>query len=494
MLIGTPARRPATTTWLGQKQDGGATYDVVRIVPQGGRPFDFWVDARTHMIARMAEQQESDLHTEYYSDFRDVAGAKVPFVTRVSIGVPKYDQIITLTDAQVLPAADAAKFTIPAPPPPDFVFPAGVDKVTVPIELHNNHIYLPVTINGHTAPFVFDTGATNVISKEWESRLGVSDQGKLPGGGVGEDKADVGLTRVPSVQVGGLTLKNQAFATIGQDKWERVEGVPSAGLIGYEVAKRVVTVIDYARGRISFIKPEAFKPPKGVDPIHITFNDHTPQIEGALDGIPGKFDIDTGSRSTVDIPSPFVTAHNLLQIYTASPPVITGWGVGGPARSQVTYAHKLTLGGIDIPNPLIELSSQKKGAFASPYFAGNVGSGILRRFTVTLDYPHATMYLQGNEHFADPDIFDRSGMWLIQSENRQDVDVVDVMRDGAAAKAGLTTADRITAVDGQKVEDISLPELRARFKGKVGTMLTLTVVGPQGSRQVELKLQDVIGS
>jgi hypothetical protein len=339
---------------------------------------------------------------------------------------------------------------------------------------------------------VFDTGATNVIGKEWEPSLGVTDQGKLPGGGVGDAKADVGLTSVDRISVGGLVLNKQSFVTIGQDKWERVEGKQSAGLIGYEVAKRVVTVIDYARHRITFIKPEAFKPQKGLDAIHITFNDHTPQIEGALDGIPGKFDIDTGSRATVDIPGPFAQAHNLLASYQASPPVITGWGVGGPARSRVTYAHKLTLGSVTIHNPLIELSEQKKGAFASPYFAGNVGGGVLRRFTVTLDYPHAAMYLQPNENFLDPDVFDRSGMWLIQSENKHDADVADVMPNGAAAKAGVTSADRIVAVDGQTVATLSLPELRTRFKQKPGTTVKLMVAGPQGTREVNLTLQDVM--
>jgi hypothetical protein len=349
-----------------------------------------------------------------------------------------------------------------------------------------------VNVNGHTAPFVFDTGATNVISKEWEPALGVADQGALPGGGVGDAKQDVGLTRVDEISIGGLVLKNQVFATIAQGKWERVEGTQSAGLIGYEVAKRVVTVIDYARQRITFIKKDAFTPPAGVDAVHVTFNDHTPQIEGALDGIAGKFDIDTGSRATVDILGGFATAHNLESTYQLSPTVISGWGVGGPARSRVAYAHKLTLGGITLRDPLIELSAQTKGAFASPYYAGNVGGGILRHFKVTLDYPHDRLFLQPNENFGERDVFDRSGMWLMQSENKQAVDVMDVMPNGAAAQAGLTTADRITAVDGQTIADLPLPELRARFKQKAGTAIALTVAGPQGTRNVTLKLRDVM--
>jgi hypothetical protein len=37
-----------------------------------------------------------------------------------------------------------------------------------------------------------------------------------------------------------------------------------------------------------------------------------PQIEGAFDGMAGKFDIDTGSRVEVTLTSPFVKTNDLI--------------------------------------------------------------------------------------------------------------------------------------------------------------------------------------
>ena len=57
--------------------------------------------------------------------------------------------------------------------------------------------------------------------------------------------------------------------------------------------------------------------------------------------------------------------------------------MGGAARSLVTRAKVLRLGKVEVQAPVTELSLQKKGAFVSPYVAGNVGAGVLKRFNIT---------------------------------------------------------------------------------------------------------------
>lgn len=487
-----PDRHHATITYTGQKQDAGAAYDVIRIVPEGGRPFDFWIDTKTHLISRMAEKGEVDLSTEYYSDFRDVQGTKVPFATRVSIGTPKYDQHITVTKADIVPRPAPATFRMPAPPAADFSFPAGQNQVVVPFKLVNNHIYLPVTVEGHPTTFVFDTGATNVLGRESEAGFGVKDQGALPGGGVGNDKQDVGLATVKTLGIGGLNVKTQLFATMAQADWLRVEGVPSAGLIGYEIAKRVPITIDYAAGRMTFWRPGTFKPPAGAVAVPFAFNEHLPQIDGSIDGAAGKFDIDTGSRATIDIPGPFAAGHNLVQKYKLTPPMVTGWGVGGPARSRLAYAGTVQLGSVALKAPLIELSTQTGGAFSSPYLAGNVGGGFLSRFTVGLDYAHQTLYLARNKTFGAPWPVDRSGIWIMATADGQGAQIAEVTPGTPGARAGLATVDRIVAVNSKPVASIGIPALRAALKGPAGTTLRLKVAGPHGERDVRLTLADIV--
>ena len=62
----------------------------------------------------------------------------------------------------------------------------------------------------------------------------------------------------------------------------------------------------------------------------------------------------------------------------------------------------------------------------------------------------------------------------------------------AGAKAGLGTADVITAIDGKPASGVALNDLRERFKAAPGTKITLTVKGKSGERKADLTLADQV--
>src|SRR6202000_1706740 len=96
---------------------------------------------------------------------------------------------------------------------------------------------------------------------------------------------------------------------------------------------------------------------------------------------------------------------------------VTGWGIGGAPRSHVILGDGLVLGGQTIAKPVVLLSTDTKGDNASNTISGNIGGGVLKRFVVTLDYEHNTMYLRPvAAAVSDLDAFDRSGLWINQSD------------------------------------------------------------------------------
>ncbi|MEW6367059.1 MAG: hypothetical protein AB1714_20710 [Acidobacteriota bacterium] len=109
------------------------------------------------------------------------------------------------------------------------------------------------------------------------------------------------------------------------------------------------------------------------------------------------------------------------------------WGVGGGARSAVTRASTLRPGPVVVPNPVTELPLQTKGAFTDTYVAGNVGAGILNRFSVTFDYSRQLMILEPNAHHDVADDFDRAGMWI--NLDGSFFSVVDITAGSPAAEA-----------------------------------------------------------
>jgi len=487
-----PQRWAAQIECLGRREEQGKPFDVLRITPQGGRPFDLWIDSTTHLIDHTVEKADIETRTTYLSDYRTVNGVKVPFAVRSTNGEQQYDQYFTLEKVEFNLPVQEAQFRMPQPPPPDFAIAGGKSSTTVPFELLNNHIYVEVKLNDE-GPFwmLCDTGGANIVTPELARKLGLKSEGALQGRGVGEKSEDVGLAKMKSLQVGDATLSSQVFAVYPMESFSAVEGIPINGLIGYEVFRRFVVRVDYEHHVITLMVPSAFAYKGEGTVVHFQFNAHIPQVDGAIDGIEGKFDIDTGSRASLDLLGPFVEKHDLVAHYGAKLEAVTGWGVGGAARSLVTRAKVLRLGQVEVHAPVTELSLQKKGAFVNPYVAGNVGAGVLKRFNITFDYPHQQLIFERNANYDKPDVFDRSGMWLNQSG--ESFAVMDVIAGGPAATAGIKIRDKILAIDGRPAGQLSLPAIREQFKSQPpGTRLRLAIQSGEEKRDLDLILKDLV--
>jgi hypothetical protein len=258
------------------------------------------------------------------------------------------------------------------------------------------------------------------------------------------------------------------------------------GLLGFEVFQRFVVTLDYAAGTLTLTRPEAHARGAGIE-VPFRFDGTHPVVDGAIDGIAGTFSIDTGSRGSLALHRPFVVEHGLEERLQAGSETVTGWGVGGPARGRLAGARTLRLGSVEIGGVLTELSTQEQGAFTNRYLAGNVGGGVLERFTVTFDYPRRVMILEPNGRAGDPP--DRSGLWLNAADGAFRVEAV-APGSGAAA-AGLAVGDRIVAVEGRPVAELRLPDVRDRLRGAPGTVLRLDVETAAGAaRTVTLTLRD----
>ena len=229
----------------------------------------------------------------------------------------------------------------------------------------------------------------------------------------------------------------------------QVEGVPVDGIVGYEVFRRFGVRIDYAEGELTLSEPARFTPPAAATVLPFTLNERIPVVDGKVDGKPVRLVVDTGSRASLSFHSPFVREHDLVRRLEAAPEAVGGWGVGGPSYTRAARLGKLELGNLAIGNVAADLFTGDKGAFASPDAGGNLGGGVLRRFTVSFDYEHKRMYLEPNAHFAEPENFDRSGLWLLADGAA--LKIAAVAPQSAAERAGLKADQRIARIAGEDV-------------------------------------------
>lgn len=486
-----PDRAAAEISYAGAKSDGGANYDIVRITPKGGRPFDMWIDARTHLVGRVVEKTAIDLQTTYLSDYRSVAGKMLPFAIRQSNGETKYDTTIKVESVTFEDTAPAQAFAPPPPPARDFGFLGGQKSTTLPFKLINNHMYVVVKLNGRPYEFLFDTGGSNVITPTVAHELGLKLEGAFQGRGAGEKSQDVAITMVDHMEIGGAYMNKQQFASIALESFGNIEGVPITGIFGYEVFKRFVVRTDYQTNQITLYEPDGFAYHGPGVRVPFKLKESIPTVPGDIDGVPGTFDLDTGSRASVDLMAPFVAKNNLVARFHAKLNGVNGWGVGGPARSWIVRGHRLTLGGVSVDAPVVGLVEAKAGAFADQYSAGNVGAGVLKKFNIVWDYGHLQIFFERNANYDKPDVFNRAGFWA--NLGGGGFEVIDVYAGSPAAEAGLKNGDHIMAVDGRAAgRDLSLPDFRMRMKEAPGTKLTLDVMRGGQKLQLVITLRDLI--
>ena len=475
-----PERAPARIAYKERAEADGAWFDVVRITPEGGRPFELWINTETRLIERMVEREAQATRTELYSDLRDVSGVKVPFRVRASRGDAGRDEFITVDLMEFNAPLTGVRFAQPEPPRPDFAFPAGRAAVDVPFELYNGHLFVSVMLNGK-GPFrmLFDSASNSVLLPKTASAIGLAPTGAEP---------NVGAVRVERVDVGGVLLERAAFATADLgDFLRRVEGMTDiAGVIGFEIFKRLPVKLDYQRARATLFDPARFRYAGAGVRVPVEFRAQQVTVRGRVDGDAGLFLVNTGNRGSLTLSQSFVDDHNLRERYASKTEAVYGASIAGPLRATLARVRTLELGEVTIDQPVTMLSLTDAGALAERDVAGSVGNGILMRFAVTFDLPGGALYFE-KAAAAGADAWDRAGVWIERGE--RGFDVVHVVAGGPAAAAGVAPGDVIVAIDGKPWTGVALSKLRNDLAAAPGRKVRLRM---QGGTERTITLKDLV--
>ncbi len=467
-----PERGAALISYKERASADGADFNVIRITPEGGRPFELWINVDTRLIERLVEREVAAVRTEIYMDLRDLQGVKIPYRVRATREDPRQDEVFVVESMAFNQPLTGVRFAQAAPRKPDFTFPAGRADVAVPMEIQDGHLFVRVRIDGK-GPFrlLLDSGSINVLLPEIARTL------KLPADAAvaGSVGAEFGVVRAQRLDIGGVVIGKPAFATIDLKAFlQRVEGVDDvAGVVGVEIFKRLPTTIDYNRGQLVLHNPATFKYTGKGTAVPLSFRGTMPRVRGRVDGIDGTFDIGTGARGSLTLAAPFVEANDLVARYNATQTVVGGSGVSGIVRGKLARAGEFDLGGVTVVKPVVVLAIPGTSAAAGTdaTSAGSVGFGILRRLKPTFDYARGVVHLDPGATTEEADSFERAGLWLERGPTG--LLVVDVVADGPAAAAGLKPGDVVTAVNGKVVDTMSLAAARAAQRGAAGSQLRL---------------------
>ncbi|TFH64526.1 MAG: PDZ domain-containing protein [Candidatus Zixiibacteriota bacterium] len=352
--------------------------------------------------------------------------------------------------------------------------PVDVDTVVVPFELWRNHIYISVWVNSKGPfRFIFDSGAGGTaINRKLVNEMGLAHLGTAEARGVGgADSSEV--YRIDTLEVAGIRLMGLPGSTIDFAQLESAAETRIDGIIGYDLLNRFVISVDYASHRLVIYRAGTEPHATWGEPCRLTIDLRLPYVDATVeDTIAARFRLDTGSASTIDFHSPFVLAHNLLNDAAAYRPV-TSTGIGGTIEGNVGLSPAINICGNRIDSLLVNFSSTSTGLFAGSNTAGNVGTGVLKAFTVTFDYGRETVYLKktGNA----PDSSSPRNMAGVELEKEHGKIVVRRVIAGRAADGFLEQGDFIVAIDGLKTEGKSIDEVNRMLTGKRGSDVRIKV-------------------
>lgn len=483
----------ASVTYVGREPEEGTYRDHLVVVPKGGKRFDAWFDADSHQLVRIAEERAFLRTRTFYANYRAEGGAVLAHTVTLDGGAGDASyEIATLTAFHVGPTRALSEYARPKDPPQGGSIEGGAASVTLPFRFLNHHIYLTARVNGQ-GPYTFmvDTGGHTLLSPHLVAAVGLKSVGAAASSGAGEGHSVSGFAHIDEIALGALKLKDQmGFTTEIYDP--AIEGVTVDGMVGFELFRRFAVTIDYGRRTITFFDPARFDARGAGKAIAFKFYDHLPMIEGFIDELPARFDIDTGSRSDLTVTAPFVKAHDLRSRYPKGVSAVTGWGVGGPSRSFAVRLNSIELGGVKIAPSLADLSQDRGGSMTDSNYDGNVGSGLLQRFVVTFDYAHQMMYLKTlTPEPIDAGRFDRAGLWINASP--KGYLVTDVAAGGPGEQGGVAVGDVITSIDGKPCPAAGLSDARLKLRARpAGSKISLELMRGDTRKSITLVLRNQV--
>jgi hypothetical protein len=375
-----------------------------------------------------------------------------------------------------------------------FSMAGGKTTSTLPFERVDNRVFVEVRLNDRGPfHFILDTGAGGFsLARDVADQLGVKIEDAGEGQGVGEKAVHFGRTQIAKMQVGDLEFTNLDFGVLPASDSDQVFGTqPVDGIFGLELFRRVVVKHDYVKKVLTFTLPQAFDYKGAGTIVHFDLPAQIPIVDGELDGVRGRFGIDTGARSSLLIYGPFTEQNKLKEKYDARLEGVTGWGIGGPVRSLLARAKELKIGDVSVQDIVIRLSTQKSGLTTTSTKAGLVGPDVLSQFDITFDYAHSRIIFEKNKNYGRRDSYDRAGVWMGQAGKH--FAAVDVIAGGPASDAGVKPGDTILAIDGVDTGKLILPDVRENIRREApGKKLTLLLDSNGKRHTAVITLRDLV--
>jgi len=366
-------------------------------------------------------------------------------------------------------------------------------KVSLPIEIYNNLIIVPVKLNGVIPlKMVVDTGvrSTIITDKFITDILRLPYSRKITVAGPGDYvMLEAYVINKIDMVFKGVVGTDQSILVLEEDylRLRNYLGIEVHGLIGYDIFNRFIVEVNYAKKILTLREPGFYKPPKRYNEIPITIEDTKPYVSADIainEGtrFAGKFMIDTGASHAILINE---SSNEDIDIPEKNFKTIIGRGLGGPISGKISYINEITIDRYSFSDLIASFPDPDSypDTIGLVYRNGTIGGELLSRFNVLFDYNNEKLYVSKSNRFKKPFGYNMSGLTVIaDGEELKTYKITDVRENSPAFEAGIRIDDTIEFINGSSMDKVGLNEVYKLFNFGKGKKINL-VISRNGERK-----------
>jgi PDZ domain-containing protein/aspartyl protease len=376
------------------------------------------------------------------------------------------------------------------------------NKITIPFKLIHNLIVIPLFINdSDTLHFILDSGVKTTLLTELPAGdsldLKVAKQMVITG--LGNSKPSIAYhTFNNTIHLKGIEGNNQDILVLEEDKLflSNSLGMEINGLIGYDFFRSFIVEIYYARQKIIIRKPEDLKLPRKMKRIPLEIRNKKPYVEAEII-INGKsfnkeFLLDLGASYACSV---YEFLDNEIRVPEPNAKSVLGKGLNGQIHGLLARIEAIKIGGYTLESPLIAFpdSNSIDARMGKFKHIGSIGSEIMTRFSIIMNYPGNEMYIQKNQFFRKPFTFNTSGIEIITPFPGLPIYEVEYVRKGSPADlAGIKKGDVIKEINKTPVYKKDLQETIEILSNSTSKRLYIKIFRDKKLMLFKLMLKDIL--
>jgi len=374
---------------------------------------------------------------------------------------------------------------------------------SIPFEMVGSYVIIKARINDSSVlNLIVDSGIRNTIITELMEgdniSLNYSDVKELMGLGGGEH-LEAYASNSNTLKVGKLKLDYKTVYVLKNDVFNlsKHTGTKINGLIGVDFFQHHVVEIDYTHKRIRFYDPETMSLPNGYGMLPITIEGQKMFVELSLQKPDTaskrvKMLIDTGAELNAWFQTSTKESINVPERWVQG---TIGEGFNGIITGKYAHIPQLCFGEFCLNNPIVSFpdSSSINGIISVSRRDGTIGSQLLSRFNLFIDYNQQKIYFKPNENFNNKFVYNVAGIEIVQIAQMINLcEVLDVWSKSPAEKAGVQRGDQIIEINGIRAFEMTVGEIRKIFETSSRRPLRMTLMRKDKQISVEIDMKDKI--